>query len=101
MRPEHEKKICYLYKQKMSLRDIADVIKMSHETVRTILNKYSLVRKHKLRILTKQQANKYLKRYRTYKDAAEAAGVSVGWLYEVINGRKPRKPERKRKRMRH
>lgn len=93
-----EKKICALYKKGRSLRDIAAVAKVSHETIRTILNKYGFVRKLERKNIDQHKVRQEYKKLQCYEHVAKKFGISRAYVFQIVN-RENKKRKRKRTRV--
>lgn len=79
--------VILLYKQGLSLRNIADKCKVSYETIRQLLPS-KIIRKKEVKNVSKDRIQKVYDKCATYQEAADKLGISVQWVHYVVTDKK-------------
>ena len=85
---ENEKIICALSKKGKSLRDIASIARVSHETIRAVLNKNNAGRKLIRKNINHDKVRKEYEKTECYQRVAEKFKISRSYVFYIVNKNK-------------
>ena len=94
-----EDKIAYLYdKKKMSLRQLKDVTKLSHETIRKIVKNKGVLREKKRIKIPPEKIIALYNKLQSYQDVSEKLKLSRQYVFIIVNNGNNIKKSVKRRR---